>query len=286
MTSQKRINNMPLTPQIPIFLINLDRSTDRLLAFDEQMSGFGLKYERVPAVDGNSLSEGEVDRLSRASSGRLPWDKGAMGCFLSHRKVWELIIERELDWAFIAEDDLHIAKANPFFSESTWIPENADIIKAETFRRRAVLSKALDEKINGHDLRRLESIHVGAGGYFINCEAAEFLCAITEELSDPVDHVIFDPEFDVFHKLTIYQIDPAICAQDMHLRNKNEEKSFESTLQSERKNWDGWAKPKGFAKVWREISRPFKQVSSRLSHWLKNVGTGKSFKIVPYVDDP
>lgn len=275
---------MRLSSSIPVFLINLDRSPERLASFEKQMEGLGLTFERVTAVDHSDISEEEVKRLQKNSSQLLPWDKGAMGCFLSHRKVWQIIVKRELGWAFIAEDDLHIAKANPFFEDKNWLPHDADIVKAETFRRRVSLAERSGAKVDGHDLRKLKSSHLGGGGYFINTHAAQLLLNETERVSDPVDHIIFDLSFGIFQQMNVYQIDPAICVQDFLLQDDQHRVGFSSTLQDERKAWDG-PKPKGWAKVWREIVRPFKRLGERIwKSWL-NMRQGTTFKVVHYVED-
>lgn len=281
---------MSFSSQIPFFLINLDRSPDRLAAFGEQMEKLGLAFERVKAVDGSNIPDEEVQRLYEKQSQWFPWDKGAMGCFLSHRKVWSIIVNRGLDWSFIAEDDLHIAKAAPFFTEYSWIPYDADVVKAETFRERVLMSQGLPQKVDGHDLRRLKSSHIGAGGYFLTASTARFLLDETESICDPTDHVLFDPLLGLFQKMTVYQIDPAICVQDFLLQNTRREMGFVSTLQGERNNWAGAPqnlspKPRGWAKVWREISRPFKRFGKRISDSWKNLHDKTVAKFVPYIGD-
>lgn len=281
---------MPSSSQIPIFLINLDRSLERLASFETQMERLGLSFERVTAVDADDIPEEEVQRLESNQSRQFPWGKGVMGCFLSHRKVWNIISERGLEWSFIAEDDLHIAKADPFFTADDWIPHNADVVKAETFRQRVFMSESLPWEIDGHKLHQLESSHIGAGGYFLSTAGARFLLNATENVSDPVDHLIFDPSLGIFPYLTVYQIDPAICVQDGMLYDIRQKVGFVSTLQAERVGL--LEKPHGWAKIWREVSRPFKRLGKRISdcwalisaRW-KRFRHGTVVKFVPYVDD-
>lgn len=277
---------MSAPSQIPLFLINLDRSPERLNAFCDQMKKLGLTYERIKAVDGCDISDEEVHRLLQNQSQALAvWERGAMGCFLSHRKAWHTIVERELDWAFIAEDDVHIAKAHPFFSDKSWIPSDADIVKAETHRQRVIMSQRLSQKIDGHSLRKLKSCHLGTGGYFLNASAARFLLSTTESACDPVDHMLFDPCLGLFQQMTVYQIDPAICVQDFLLNNTQQQKHFVSTLQDERDAASRPAapppKPRGWRKVAREMHRPFKQFGKHI----KNIRDKNVFKLVTYTGD-
>lgn len=283
---------MPSSSQIPFFLINLDRSSERLSAFQDQMERLGLSFERVKAVDSCEISDEEAQRLLNKQSRRFPWDKGAMGCFLSHRRVWNIIVERELGWSFIAEDDLHIAKADPFFTGDSWIPRDADVVKAETYRQRVLMAQASPLRVGRHNLRKLKSSHLGTGGYFLNASTARFLLNATEHICDPVDTVIFDPLLGLFQQMTVYQIDPAICVQDFLIQSTQQEKGFVSTLQSERNDWTDptlllppKTKPRGWAKVWREISRPFKRLVSRIRDRWKNVRNKVVVRLVPYAGD-
>lgn len=273
---------MPTTAsQIPLFLINLDRSPDRLAAFRDQMEGLELTFERVAAVDGCDIPEEEVHRLLQNKSHLFSLKRGEMGCFLSHRKVWNIIVERKLNWAFIAEDDVHIANAFPFFSNANWIPNDANVVKAETLRQRVFMSRGLSQKLFDHRLRRLKSGHLGTGGYFLNATTAQFLMSATESVCDPVDQLLFNPLLGLFQQMTVYQIDPAICVQDFLLENAQQEKRFVSTLQGERdaavRPAEISPKPIGWAKFRRETRR----VSNRLKIFL----SGNTSKRVPFIND-
>lgn len=90
----------------PMYVINLDRSADRLSQFHERnMHMTGIM--RSPAVDGS-----RVDRSSLLKSGyidkTLTYSPGALGCALSHIHLWELCI-RENKVITVFEDDVIIS---------------------------------------------------------------------------------------------------------------------------------------------------------------------------------
>lgn len=93
-----------------IFLINLDRSTERLQRAAEQIEETGFTFERVPAVDGATLTDEKIAEVFDAETAnrRFQYDltAGEIGCYLSHIKCWEKIIDDNLDYAVILEDDL------------------------------------------------------------------------------------------------------------------------------------------------------------------------------------
>ena len=95
---------------LPTFVINLDRSKDRWEKVRNSASSTGLELERLPAVDGRALLTGAscpgLDKQKfRDSHGRnvLP---GEYGCYRSHLAALGLVVERGLELAIIAEDDI------------------------------------------------------------------------------------------------------------------------------------------------------------------------------------
>ncbi len=273
---------------IPIFLINLDRSTDRLEDISHRLSSIGLTFERISAVNSETIDEEQEKRLFSYSSGHLPLGKGEMGCFLSHRKVWQEIVDRGLKWAFVAEDDLHLSHATPFFETTDWLPEAAHIVKAETARQKVFLSTDLQSEVSGHELRRLQSYHGGSAGYFVSAKGAALLLKESERKCDALDHVLFHPWIGIVQQMAVYQMDPAICVQDYLLRGP-QKRGFRSTLNTDRKDSrqaQGLkGKPKGLAKLWRELSRPFTRLGRRALDAARNLSGTARIKFIPYVGD-
>jgi glycosyl transferase family 25 len=273
---------------IPIFLINLDSSRERLAAFDKMSSRLGLPFERVSAVDASQITEDNKKVLFSFRSGYLPLGPGEMACFLSHRKVWQLIIDRGIDWAFVAEDDLHLEGTAPFFKDGAWIPPDADIVKAETARQSVVLSTDLHSTVDKHQIRQLLSYHGGSAGYFLSSGTAQLLMHETENKCDALDHVLFHKWIGIVQNLKVYQLDPAISVQD-YLAHGSIKKNFVSTLTGDRSrsrtSQKLIAKPVGLAKVWREISRPFQRAGRRLVDACRNATGQAIIKRIGYVGD-
>jgi glycosyl transferase family 25 len=93
-----------------IFLINLDRSTERLKRAAQQIEATGSTFERISAVDGATLTSERIAEVFDAQTAkrRFQYDltAGEIGCYLSHVKCWQRIIDDNLDYAIILEDDL------------------------------------------------------------------------------------------------------------------------------------------------------------------------------------
>lgn len=244
------------------YLINLDRSKDRFQWIRRQTRAAGIALRRVSAVDGKTLSAEEVGRWERVRHGRYGMGPGEFGCFLSHRRAWEMVIERKEPWAFIAEDDIHFsAAAKRFIAAADWIPADADIVKAETAKQRVWLSAAPIETAFGHRLHYLQSAHGGSAGYFVSRHAAQRLIAYTETFCSTLDQLLFNPQLGIAQRFRIYQIDPAICIQDWCLGSEHEQ-GLGSLLVAERQQFHGSASARcrtGAARAWYKITNPLKK---------------------------
>lgn len=254
-----------------VYLINLDRSPDRLAWFRKQTEGMDIDLVRVPAVDARDLSDAELSRLRGLSSGRhsLSRDRqtlsaGEIGCFLSHRKIWETVARDDAPWAFVAEDDIHFSSdAAHFLRRDDWIPQGADMIKAETNLRRHELSFKVWGRAEGHELRRLRSYHFGSGGYFISPKAAAHLLAFTEGRCDPVDEILFSPALGVLKQIEVLQLSPAICIQDVYMQEHAETAMLQSVIERERVTVRrGGRERRPTAKLLREIRRLGQQIAA------------------------
>lgn len=91
----------------PIFVMNLDRSPQRWARVVEEVEKAGLSVTRLPAVDGKALSFDEL-RANTTVLSRLLQPRGVIGCYLSHKKFWQLVVDQSLERAIILEDDVRL----------------------------------------------------------------------------------------------------------------------------------------------------------------------------------
>ena len=95
-----------MTMNINFYVINLDRSTERLELISSQLSNQKINIKRIPAIDGIELNIGKEadDAMCKSEMGRSI-QPGEVGCFLSHIKALETFISSKSDFAVILEDD-------------------------------------------------------------------------------------------------------------------------------------------------------------------------------------
>lgn len=109
-----------MTDALPIFLINLDGSDDRLQAATRQLDAAGLTFQRVPAVDGRKCAASDLPdydpKLALKRHGRL-LSGGEVGCYLSHIKALRLFLDSDAPMALVLEDDIAVGPhAKPVLS--------------------------------------------------------------------------------------------------------------------------------------------------------------------------
>jgi glycosyl transferase, family 25 len=90
------------------YVINLARAVDRRRMIEREVLAAGLEYEFVEGVEGRALSqEQRAELVDRAEVARYPnWlTPGAVGCILSHRRVYERVADANAGPALVLEDD-------------------------------------------------------------------------------------------------------------------------------------------------------------------------------------
>ena len=120
-----------------IFIINLARSKSRWESISARLDTFSLVYQRVDAIDGKSCDPEKLEQhyspeINRKTYHR-PLTAGEIGCYLSHINCWERIIDSQLDFALILEDDAVPSDILPEIIRSTQhYPPGWDVIKLAT----------------------------------------------------------------------------------------------------------------------------------------------------------
>lgn len=101
------------------YVINLDRSPERLAFMRGQLDGFGIPFERFAAVDGKSLSP-EARRRGFSSARSLIASKkrlseAEVAVAMSHVGVYRRMLAEDAPYALVFEDDVAL---DPRFPET------------------------------------------------------------------------------------------------------------------------------------------------------------------------
>lgn len=260
-----------------IYVINLDRSPERLERISSILSDMGIGFERVEAVDGNKLEAEEIERLAGPKSDGMPWTAQEVGVALSHKECWRRAAASPDSASIIFEDDLFFSDdAATYLKETSWLPDAFDAVKLETVGTR-VISARSGGVFKGRRIVRLYSDHLGAGAYVISRKFAQELARLPEKLSGQSDMILFENS----GARRIYQLSPAICIQDYVLNGHNPGTTLASTLEDERIPLRKKPKSYGKTKLKRELTRPIYQLLNLTKTMLQYMN-GNSVKRIEF----
>lgn len=199
---------------IGVFLINLDRATERLKFTKSHIDQLGLPVERISAIDGQLLSEKEIQRICDQEQFKryfkmLP-ELGTIGCSLSHEKALRKFLESKYEFALIFEDDVtfnpHDLKAcveKAIAKKNLW-----NILSFEVTHNRFPLkiSDLYEDKYMALYVTSVKH----AGCYLINRDAAKKLLEKFYPIIVPFDHYFTASwEFDI----KFVGVEPSIVQQ-------------------------------------------------------------------------
>ena len=196
------------------YVINLDRSPDRLTAFTMESAKSGMAFERFSAIDGKLVSEEQLAAERAARFELQPINRFETALYLSHRTVWQKFADSGEAMCAIFEDDVVLApNIMAAFALISTLSDQFDVVKLETTKRKVVIARAALAQSDDFLLSVLKSWHGGAAGYVLSRRGALKLLDKTTKLADPVDQVIFNPLSSVSRTLRILQLVPAVAIQ-------------------------------------------------------------------------
>ena len=171
---------------LPVFAINLDRSTDRWQLIRENLDRIGLKATRIVAIDGLSLADDPSTKLLGA---------GPVACARSHYKAMAAFLKCAAPAALILEDDAIVGTSVPSIIQSLdWWPEGHGLVKMESVnkaRGRIWLGRSVGFTPDGRSLHPIVYKHMGGYGYLIDRTTAEQVLAVAPNVPMPIDQLLF-----------------------------------------------------------------------------------------------
>lgn len=204
-----------------VYVINLDSSKERLRRIKDQLSYLNIPFQRVPAIKGQDLSDDFVKSITYPSNHfetkvKFTRDltKSELGCFLSHKLCWTLLLQSNEKRALILEDDIKISPhASPYLSNDQWLPESVKLCQLnvpcdEKVGRISLSIKKIDDNIDL--VNPLYPTPIGAFAYFISREVAEEAINLSDRISAPVDDFLFSPWFSIVHRFNLWRTSPAL----------------------------------------------------------------------------
>jgi glycosyl transferase family 25 len=210
-----------------ILVINLAEQADRRASAAGALEACGLRHRFVTAFDGRCgpapPAYARAERLRLVGKDLTP---GEIGCYLSHLRVMELMLDEELDWAVIAEDDLVAAPdLGGVVAALGAIHDRLQIVKLECSENRPRRFRTIAPLTSSRALVRMSNVTHGAAGYFITRPAAERFLRYSRRFFRPVDVALarsWETGVDVL------AVHPWPIVQDKTLASSMEQARFEA----------------------------------------------------------
>ena len=185
-----------LSDRINFYVINLDRSVDRMERFEKDFASFPIPFIRVPAIEGIKLTIPVQDYdafMFFAHVGRNA-SPGEIGCYLSHIKALKMFLESDKEFALICEDDAsptpdcYEALAQAITHSETWDLLRCVIAGHAGSHRKHYPYRSLTPN---HSLSTTITGMVTATAYVVNRRAAEIFVRELVPMDNLYDTALF-----------------------------------------------------------------------------------------------
>ncbi|KAF1019856.1 MAG: hypothetical protein GAK30_02877 [Paracidovorax wautersii] len=195
------------------YIINMDRSPERLQAVAAWLQAYGVPWVRVPAVDGRALDLNSHPDVSVQDYRRLHGKEinpAEVGCYLSHIHAFRQFLASTHDFALILEDDA-VFPENPqaVLASLVAMPGRWDVAKLSGYHSGRPV--ALASLATGHALCVPLTKYSGSNAYLINRRAAQVYAERLLPMQLPYDHA-FDRPWR--YGIKFRMVTPALCRPD------------------------------------------------------------------------
>lgn len=173
-----------------IYVLNRAEETTRLEHFRIQAGRLRQSFARIEATSSAQLQEHPdyalYDTASNANQYYRELTPAEIATYLSHRRAWQRMLDDDLDFAIILEDDVLLANSFAYLVRTVVELENPwHVLKlAEPYAR--VKSKGI-ERLGASTLVQYPHVPLGTSAYVIKREGAQAMLEWSERFFRPLD---------------------------------------------------------------------------------------------------
>lgn len=180
----------PTEDAVPVYVINVDAHTGRLLKISARATALGIELIRWPAtteseLDGATLYSGELADGVRIRD-FAPWSGNEAACGISHIRLMREFLSSGRTWAVVLEDDAVIVEPFPTHVADWNLPPDAEIVllndRSTAGSPEVVTARFAYGKVVGG---------AGTDGYLISRSGARKLLRVLDPLKDPLDFQMY-----------------------------------------------------------------------------------------------
>ncbi len=204
----------------PVLVINLLRSPERLAHVRAGLDAQEVAFERLDAIDGKTLSDDTIntfyDQAQNTQKHHKVLAKGEIACYLSHRKAWQHIVDNQLPYALVLEDDVNITgDVRKALDAINTLPAEWDLIKLAGYKdytRKTIAAVP----VQSFELVVQAKTMSGCAAQVISLQGAKKLLKSTQRFYRPVD---VDLQYFWEHDLFVYSLLPYCFSQNMDMES-------------------------------------------------------------------
>lgn len=212
------------------YVISLTTAEKRRQHIENEFGKQNIPFSFFDAVTPSNIEEvAEKLNIILDRSPKALLSDTEIGCALSHIFLWHFMLENQLDYINIFEDDIHLGENAKALLEIDYLPDDTDVLKLEANGR---IFGGEPSKIKcNREIIPLTFKQSGAAGYTLTPKGAKYLLSKVQnkQLTLPADDILF-VEFLSQKDYNVVQLLPGICVQDFII-NPN---PFESSLSAGR----------------------------------------------------
>ncbi len=183
----------------PTFVINLPRDSERRAHIESELARVGLDATFVPGLDGDHLTPDDLARYDERKCRRVygvDMVGAELGCYLSHYRLFQHVVDEELDAALILEDDVTFEDdVVDVLQKLEDLRRDWKVVRLSTMRRSLVdrapdRGRDVDRLTHKYRILRLRTHVLGASAYVITRTGALRMLDYGRRIFMPIDQTM------------------------------------------------------------------------------------------------
>lgn len=174
---------------VQIFIISLERSTDRRAKVAQEMATVSMPWSFLNAVDGSALRAPPIEYKPCKVKWLLGYDltPNEIGCYLSHKEAWKRCVENRLPTLVLEDDFVLATNFQEILTELLSGKHKADFVRLQGLYE---VPFEVIAKLSDANLAKNVGDAVGATAYLLKPNVAKRLIEASVEIYEPVDHFL------------------------------------------------------------------------------------------------
>ncbi len=154
------------------YVISLTTEQKRRKHITEEFGKQNIPFEFFDAITPDIIEEtAKKFNITFDRSSKATLCDAEIACALSHIVLWNFVLENNLDYINIFEDDIYLGENAKELLNIDYIPEDTDILKLEAHGK-IIYGKREQIKCN-RNISRLKFKHTGMAGYSITARVLD-----------------------------------------------------------------------------------------------------------------